>query len=66
MPKRNTFLQQLERRRQTHLVNAPSRVDKPSERTLEELGFELLKRAELEKTIVHRASGAKEEGSPKQ
>lgn len=49
MPKRNSFLQQLERRRQTHFKNAPSHVDGPSEQTMEQLETEL-KRAELEKT----------------
>jgi hypothetical protein len=49
MPKRNAFLQQLERRRQTHLVNAKSHVDKPSELSLEELEAEK-KRLEVERT----------------
>jgi hypothetical protein len=41
MPRRNSFLQQLKRRRQTHLVNAPSHVDGPSEKTMEQLETEI-------------------------
>jgi hypothetical protein len=49
MAKKDHFLQQLQRRRQMHLKQAPSHVDGPSEMTMEQLEVEQ-KRAELERT----------------
>ena len=48
MSKKDHFLQQLQRR-QTHLKQAPSHVDKPSEKTLEQLEVEQ-KRLEMQRT----------------
>jgi hypothetical protein len=50
MSKKDHFLQQLQRRRQTHLKQAPSHVDGPSEKTMEQLEVDL-KRAELGQQI---------------
>jgi hypothetical protein len=49
MAKKDHFLQQLQKRRQMHVAQTPSHVDKPSEKTMEQLEAEL-KRAQLEKT----------------